>query len=208
MLGIADSKHMITSESGIDLDNWRAGGCQLAEMSRSSTFLSMAPISSLSAVSCWCAVHVGCLQTVQQQQLSQTLAWICLTLPCQSIGPFASIDPLTSLSCHSSLPFLLLPSPPPHPHTHTTVWSAEQEPADLSLFGKRLTAGYIPNLAIVDCTASDKPPSYYLEWMGEGINIITPNKKLGSGPLGQYQAVKKVQRESYIHFFYEVGPGW
>jgi aspartokinase/homoserine dehydrogenase 1 len=60
----------------------------------------------------------------------------------------------------------------------------------------------------VDCTASDKPPSYYLEWMGEGINIITPNKKLGSGPLGQYQAVKKVQRESYIHFFYEVGPGW
>jgi homoserine dehydrogenase len=84
------------------------------------------------------------------------------------------------------------------------VWEAQQEPADLSLFGKRLTAGYIPNLAIVDCTASDKPPSYYLEWMGEGINIITPNKKLGSGPLGQYQAVKKVQRESYIHFFYEV----
>jgi hypothetical protein len=27
VLGIADSKHMITSESGIDLDNWRTGVC-------------------------------------------------------------------------------------------------------------------------------------------------------------------------------------
>ena len=52
---------------------------------------------------------------------------------------------------------------------------------------------------------SDVPPSHYLEWMKQGINIITPNKKLGSGPLEQYTAVKKVQRESYIHFFYEVG---
>lgn len=38
----------------------------------------------------------------------------------------------------------------------------------------------------------------------QGLNIITPNKKLGSGPLQQYQAVRKMQRESYIHFFYEV----
>jgi homoserine dehydrogenase len=40
--------------------------------------------------------------------------------------------------------------------------------------------------------------------MGKGINIITPNKKLGSGPLERYQAVRRMQRESYIHFFYEV----
>jgi len=76
------------------------------------------------------------------------------------------------------------------------------------VFGKRLTAGYIPNLAIVDCTASDVPPAHYMEWMQRGINIITPNKKLGSGPLEQYQAVRKMQRESYIHFFYEVRAWW
>lgn len=51
---------------------------------------------------------------------------------------------------------------------------------------------------------SDVPPSHYLEWMKQGINIITPNKKLGSGPLEQYTAVKKVQRESYIQFVHEV----
>lgn len=130
-----------------------------------------------------------------------------------------ALTPLLSLSWHTCTPALhahccptttsttLSPFPsPPHtpPHTHPTAWEANQEPADLSAFGKALTAGYIPNLAIIDCTASDVPPAHYLEWMGEGINIITPNKKLGSGPLEQYAAVKKVQRESYIHFFYEV----
>jgi homoserine dehydrogenase len=64
-----------------------------------------------------------------------------------------------------------------------------------------------PQRAIIDCTASDAPPSLYLDWMRQGLNIITPNKKLGSGPLVQYQAVRKMQRESYIHFFYEVGGG-
>ena len=29
--------------------------------------------------------------------------------------------------------------------------------------------------------------------MNQGIHIITPNKKLGSGPLEQYKAVRKIQ---------------
>lgn len=41
----------------------------------------------------------------------------------------------------------------------------------------------------------------------QGIHIVTPNKKLGSGPLEQYQTVRRMQREGYIHFFYEVGAG-
>lgn len=77
-------------------------------------------------------------------------------------------------------------------------------PCPCQAFGDALASGYIPNLAIVDCTASDAPPANYLDWMKKGINIITPNKKLGSGPLDRYQAVRKMQRESYIHFFYEV----
>ena len=38
-----------------------------------------------------------------------------------------------------------------------------------------------------------------------GVHVITPNKKLNSGPLAQYAALRAFQRESYIHFFYEVG---
>uniref|UniRef100_A0A383V4M3 ACT domain-containing protein n=1 Tax=Tetradesmus obliquus TaxID=3088 RepID=A0A383V4M3_TETOB len=88
-------------------------------------------------------------------------------------------------------------------------WESNKQPSDLQAFGDALASSYIPNLAIVDCTASDAPPAHYLEWMGKGLNIITPNKKLGSGPLERYQAVRRMQRESYIHFFYEgtVGAG-
>lgn len=40
-------------------------------------------------------------------------------------------------------------------------------------------------------------------WLQAGIHIVTPNKKLNSGPLPQYQALRQFQRGSYIHFFYE-----
>jgi len=88
-------------------------------------------------------------------------------------------------------------------------FEAEAQPADLEAFGNFLHGSYIPNHAIVDCTASELPAQHYLPWMTQGIHIITPNKKLGSGPMEQYQAVKKLGRESYTHFFYEgtVGAG-
>ena len=41
--------------------------------------------------------------------------------------------------------------------------------------------------------------------MQQGLHIITPNKKLNSGPLERYLALRQFQRESYIHYFYEVG---
>lgn len=46
-----------------------------------------------------------------------------------------------------------------------------------------------------------------MEWMRQGIHIITPNKKMNSGPLARYIELKQHQRESFIHYFYEVsGP--
>jgi len=60
---------------------------------------------------------------------------------------------------------------------------------------------------IVDCTASDAPPSHYLEWISKGIHIITPNKRLGSGDLEQYKAVRQTQRQSYTHWLYEATVG-
>lgn len=62
----------------------------------------------------------------------------------------------------------------------------------------------MPNSVIVDATASEVPAQNYLEWMRKGIHVITPNKKMNSGPLQQYRALKQFQRESYIHYLYEV----
>jgi len=88
-------------------------------------------------------------------------------------------------------------------------FKAKSLPVDLKVFGAHLANSYIPNSCVVDCTASDGPPAEYLDWMKKGLNIVTPNKKLGSGPLQQYLAVRNLQRTSYVHFFYEgtVGAG-
>ncbi|KAL3159311.1 Bifunctional aspartokinase/homoserine dehydrogenase 1, chloroplastic [Trebouxia sp. C0010 RCD-2024] len=86
-------------------------------------------------------------------------------------------------------------------------YSRGAEPVDLERFANHLANSYIPNTVIIDATASEGPPSLYLQWMQKGIHIITPNKKLGSGPLNQYLALRSFQRESYIHFFYEATVG-
>ena len=40
----------------------------------------------------------------------------------------------------------------------------------------------------------------------QGIHVVTPNKKLGSGPLAEYLAVKQLQRAGKAHLMYEVRP--
>lgn len=80
----------------------------------------------------------------------------------------------------------------------------EAHEGTLDEVAEHLTSSALPNSVIVDCTASDHPPSLYETWMKQGIHVVTPNKKLGSGPLAQYQAVRKLTRRSYTHWFYEV----
>ena len=83
--------------------------------------------------------------------------------------------------------------------------SVQSDVADnLDKLTDHLCNSHISNRVIVDCTASDEMPTRYLEWIKKGIHVVTPNKKLGSGPLDQYRAVRQSQRESYTHWLYEV----
>ena len=79
----------------------------------------------------------------------------------------------------------------------------DSQPADLEKFADHMASHYVPNTVIVDATASEVPAREYLDWMKKGIHVITPNKKMNSGPLNQYRALKQFQRDSYIHFLYE-----
>lgn len=74
----------------------------------------------------------------------------------------------------------------------------------LEAVASHLQACSLPHTVIVDCTASEEPPARYLEWMQRGIHIVTPNKMMGSGPLAQYQAVRRLTRSSYAQWYYEV----
>ena len=98
-------------------------------------------------------------------------------------------------------------------HSPAPLPCRQAEPASLQRFGDHIASSFLPNTVIVDATASEEPPKHYMEWLQSGIHIITPNKKLGSGPLDDYRQLRKFQRDSYIrqfqrefniHFLYEV----
>ena len=58
---------------------------------------------------------------------------------------------------------------------------------------------------IIDCTATSLVPSYYARWLSTGIHVVTPNKKLSSGPLDEWTKVRSASRDHGTHFMYEVG---
>ena len=80
-------------------------------------------------------------------------------------------------------------------------------PADLSAFAKSLKGSFIPNVCIIDCSASERVASYYEEWMRQGIHVITPNKRANSGPFDYWARLRELGRKSYTHYFYEATVG-
>lgn len=82
------------------------------------------------------------------------------------------------------------------------------EKADLQKFVQLVHGNhFIPNAAIVDCTADPNVASQYHDWLCRGVHVITPNKKANSGPLDQYLKLRTLQRKSYTHYFYEATVG-
>ena len=91
--------------------------------------------------------------------------------------------------------------------TWETELASKGVPADLEAFARHVQADFIPNAAIVDCTASEKVAGLYKGWLARGIHVITPNKKASSGPLDYYLSLRATQRASYTHYFYEATVG-
>jgi aspartokinase/homoserine dehydrogenase 1 len=86
-------------------------------------------------------------------------------------------------------------------------FAAAGEPLDLKKFADHCLADYIPHTAIIDCTASADVAAHYLEWLGRGIHVVTPNKKANSGPLPYYRALNETRRASGTHYLYEATVG-
>ncbi|XP_020590374.1 bifunctional aspartokinase/homoserine dehydrogenase 1, chloroplastic-like [Phalaenopsis equestris] len=90
-----------------------------------------------------------------------------------------------------------------------TKWREHQkEKADLEKFVRHVHENhFFPNTVLVDCTADSHVANHYYDWLRKGIHVITPNKKANSGPLGRYLKLRKLQRKSYTHYFYEATVG-
>jgi aspartokinase/homoserine dehydrogenase 1 len=99
--------------------------------------------------------------------------------------------------------------------TDTTIdlnnWEEEfeacAEPCDLTEFKNHLNRRSAPNTVIIDCSASDFVSDYYVDWMASGVHVVTPNKKVNSGPLERYNKIKDLQKYTQVHYFYEATVG-
>lgn len=86
-------------------------------------------------------------------------------------------------------------------------WRGADESLDFQKLSQHIRSEGIPHSVIIDCTSSEEVASHYPEWLGQGIHIITPNKKAGSGDLKRFLQVRTQQKLRNTHFFYEATVG-
>jgi aspartokinase/homoserine dehydrogenase 1 len=78
---------------------------------------------------------------------------------------------------------------------------------DMLRFEDHINAEYLPHAVILDCSASDEVAAQYPRWLGEGIHIVTPNKRANSGPLELYDDLHEARRAAGSHYLYEATVG-
>jgi aspartokinase/homoserine dehydrogenase 1 len=79
--------------------------------------------------------------------------------------------------------------------------------ADIERFTEHILAEHLPHAVLIDATSDAGVAARYAEWLGRGINVITPNKKGNTGTFEQYRAVRKAARTRGRYFLYETNVG-
>lgn len=80
-------------------------------------------------------------------------------------------------------------------------------PLDWAEFTNHVHAEHLPHAVVVDCSASAEVANRYVEWLGGGVHVVTPNKKAPSGPLDFYDQLLEVRRRNNTRFLYETTVG-
>jgi aspartokinase/homoserine dehydrogenase 1 len=90
------------------------------------------------------------------------------------------------------------------------AWPSTEEPADFEKLAEHLLAlakASGGRAIIVDNTASDAPADAYEKWLAAGIDVATPNKRAGSGPLDRYNRIMAAAKQGGSRFMYEATVG-
>jgi len=80
------------------------------------------------------------------------------------------------------------------------------EATDLKKLGEFL-ASQPGKKVIIDNTAGEEPCEFYTAWLSSGCDVITPNKKVGSGPLARYKEAVGSATSGGGRFYYEATVG-
>ena len=79
--------------------------------------------------------------------------------------------------------------------------------SDLDRLSAEIEADVNPHRVIIDCTNSKAVSEYYERWMSEGIDVISPSRKVLAGPLDNYNRICQVQKEMGANWQYETSVG-
>jgi aspartokinase/homoserine dehydrogenase 1 len=81
------------------------------------------------------------------------------------------------------------------------------EPLDLARFTAHVAAEHLPHRVMIDCTADAGIASRYAGWLGEGLHVVTPNKKANSAALAEFRSMHEARRAAGAQYFYEATVG-
>ncbi len=84
---------------------------------------------------------------------------------------------------------------------------ANAVPVDLDRLADYVHTETVPHAVIIDCTASEDVAMRYVDWLSQGIHVITPNKRASTGPLDFYRSLREGARRADAHYFYETTVG-
>lgn len=78
---------------------------------------------------------------------------------------------------------------------------------DMDALTAALEADVNPHRVVIDCTNIDRVADRYPFWMASGINVISPNRNAGAGPIERYNAIRDAQRANSVEWQYESSVG-
>ncbi len=78
---------------------------------------------------------------------------------------------------------------------------------DMEKFARHVGATYFPHRAIVDCSSSVELAKQYINWMNNGMHIVTPNKKAGTANIEYYNQLFETCLTTGRRFYYETTVG-
>eukprot|EP00956_Cyclotella_meneghiniana_P044395 scaffold316488_cov106-Cyclotella_meneghiniana.AAC.1 len=78
---------------------------------------------------------------------------------------------------------------------------------DIESLTAHLEADVNPHRVVIDCTNCDRIADMYPFWMASGINVISPNRNAGAGPLARYNAIRDAQRANSVEWQCESSVG-
>ena len=80
-------------------------------------------------------------------------------------------------------------------------------PVDLKMFTAHVSSPHIPHSVLIESTASAELAPHYTEWLGQGLHLISPNKKANTGSMKDYLAIREAAKTHGRHFLYSTNVG-